>query len=124
MQYFPEFNAKMAAKDFDGDAFMLICSLGGAAWAKYSRSTNLVFRKGVEGRNTWLRMNLPPNEGGYNRLKLHYLPNERVNMEFYTYTPVPFGGNLTTDSDMMENVTIEYMGPIFEYMTGMYICDM
>lgn len=109
----------MAAKHFDADAFTMVLYLGGINFCRHTGSSNLVYKTGNGQRNTWLRMDLQPNEGGYDRLKLHFLPNERVDMEFYAYTPMPFGKPLKGEPIVMENVDLEYMAPVFDEIMGL-----
>ena len=88
MQVFVEFNEKMAAKHFDADAFTMVMDLGGTQLYQIARATNLAFRRATATRPMYVRMDLPENEAGYNRLKLHYVDVDTVDMEFYTFTPL------------------------------------
>lgn len=119
MQLFPEFNEKIGAKHFDADAFTMVLFLGGTLFCRFSGSTNLVYKKGNATRATWLRMDLQPNEGGFDRLKIHYQPNERVRMEFYSSTPMPFGKPLKGEPTVMEEVELDYMFHVFQDVTGL-----
>jgi len=122
MQLFPEFNEKMAGRGFDADAFTLVMHLGAHNFCNLVGATNLVFRRGKGTRPTFVRMNLKANEGGFDRLKIHYQGNEKVRMEFYMYQPMPGGmkplkGPVTT----LEDVELEYMFDVFLQVTGFQV---
>lgn len=123
MQLFPEFNEKMAAEHFDADAFMMLIKLGASDFQKFSGSTNLSFRKGTPTRPTFVRMELPENEAGFTRLKLHYVADDVVDMEFYTYTPMPGMKGLKSHVRVAEKVKYEYMGDVYWKMLGQEPAD-
>lgn len=119
MQLFPEFNEKMAGSHFDADAFTLMLHLGRHHFCNLVGATNLCFRTGKGKRLTYVRMDLQENEGGFDRLKIHYQDNEKVRMEFYMYQPMPGGlkplkGPITT----VEEVELNYMFQVFREVTG------
>lgn len=121
MQLFPEFNEKIAAQHFDADAFTMVLFLGGTAFCKVSGSTNMVYRKGTAKRPTWVRMDLQENEGGFDRLKIHYLADECVRMEFYSLTPMPAMKALKGPVTAVEDVKYEYMWDVFQEITGQHM---
>ena len=120
MQLFPEFNEKMAGRGFDADAFTLMVHLGRHYFCKLVGATSLCFRTGKGSRLTYVRMDLQPNEGGFDRLKIYYKADEKVDMHFYMYQPMPGGvpaikGAVTK----FENVELEYMFEAFKDATGL-----
>ena len=119
MQLFPEFNETIGGRSFDADAFTIMLYLGGTAFCKFSGSTNLVFKKGNARRNTWLRMDLQENEGGFDRLKIHYQADETVRMEFYSLTTIPGMKSLKGLVTVVEDVKLDYMGEVFQEVTGL-----
>lgn len=118
MQLFPEFNQKMAAPHFDADAFTLVLFLGGSAFCKVTGSTNLGFRKATAKRPMYVQMDLQPNEGGFDRLEIHYTGEETVRMEFYPFTPIPGMSPIKGEVTVLENVTYPYMLEVFQKITG------
>lgn len=131
MQVFTDFNEKMGAKRFDADAFTLVLMLGGHAFCKFTGSTKLTFKKGkAEVRSesgqvltpevlTWVRMNLKENPKGFNRLKLHYHPDEKVDMEFYTVSDVPgLEDLLVGETVLFKEIPGEYLYQAFQNVTG------
>lgn len=120
MQLFPEFNEKMAGRGFDADAFTLVLHLGAAPFCKLVGATNLCFRKGQGSRPTYVRMDLPENEGGFDRLKIHYQADETVRMEFYMFTPMPGGMKpLKGPVTVVEGVELPYMFEVFKEIIGL-----
>ena len=121
MKFVTDFNKHLGIKSFDPDAYMLILYLGGAAFYKYSGSTNMAFRKARGKRPTWLRMDLQANEGGFDRLKMHYLDGDVVRMEFSTYTPIAGSAGITGPLTVVENVKLEDLFDVFQQVTGLYM---
>jgi hypothetical protein len=119
-QFATDFNKHIGSKRFDADAFMMVIKLGGHAFCKYSGSTNLTYRKGKGERLTYVAMHLAENPKGYNRLKLHYRPDETVDMEFYTVSDVPGLENvLVGEPALVKAIAVDYLGQAFEHVTGL-----
>lgn len=119
MQLFPEFNEKMAGRSFDADAFTLVLHLGASTFCNLVGATNLVFRKGKGKRLTYIRMDLQGNEGGFDRLKIHYQADGKVRMEFYMFQSMPGGMKpLKGPVTVLEDVELEYMFDVFKEVTG------
>lgn len=109
----------MAGRCFDADAFTLVLHLGASAFCKLVGATELAFRKAKGNRLTFVRMNLQENEGGFDRLKIHFQADEKVRMEFYMFTPMPGGMKpLKGAVTVVENVELEYMFEVFKEITG------
>lgn len=114
MQLFTKANDEINAKDFDADVFLMVMFMGGAFFNKIG-ATNVKYRKGEGTRRTWLRMNLPENTKGFNRLKLHYHDdNEKVDMEFYTMSEVAGLKPMRVGkTDFLDGMTLDYLGNAF-----------
>lgn len=114
MQLFAKTNAKINAKNFDADVFIMVMFMGGVSFNSIG-ATNVQYKKGDGTRLTFLSMTLPENPKGYNRLKLHYHNNEKVDMEFYTESEVPgLEGTRVGKTDYFSEITLEYLGQAFE----------
>ena len=118
MQLFPEFNAHFAAKHFDADAFTIILHLGGCNFYRLTSSTNQVYKNGKGKRPTYLRMALQPNEGGFDRMKIHHIADGMVRMEFYSLTWMPSMKPLKSKSIVVEDVPFDEMFSKFIEVTG------
>lgn len=119
MQLFPEFNKQMAGRSFDADAFTLVLHLGASAFCKLVGASNLCFKRGKGARATFVRMDLQPNEGGFDRLKIHFQADEKVHMDFYMLTPMPGGMKpLKGAVTVVQDVELEYMFEVFKEVTG------
>lgn len=119
MQMFPEFNKHLAAPSFNADAFTLVLELGGHYFCNLVGATNLCYRKAKGTRLTYIRMDLKPNEGGFDRLEIHYQPDKLVRMDFYMFAPMPGGmAPVKGPVTVFENVDMEYMFQAFKDATG------
>lgn len=119
MYLFADFNEKMAGRGFDADAFTVVLELGAAHFCKLVGATNLGFKKGDGTRKAYVRMDLQPNEGGFDRLEIHYQADDKMRMDFYMYQPMPGGlPAIKGKVSSVKDVEMEYMFDIFRRVTG------
>ena len=100
------------------EAVIILEQLGGKGFLLMTGASNLFAAgRSSSNPNPWLRMNLPRNQSGANRLKITLLPSDTYEVEFYHQQLAGVEAIITRKKHYV-NLYAEDLPEVFRSVTG------
>ena len=99
----------------------ILNQLGGSKFKVMTGVKNFLYAGVTETNKAfWLRMDIPRNAGGVNRLKVTLNANDTYTMHFYKQRIKNYTEVIITKETKYENIYFDKMKELFTEVTGMY----
>lgn len=101
------------------EAYQMLLQLGGKRFLAMTGSHNLMAAARTQHNpNAWLRMDLVPNQGKVNRMKISLMPDDTYTVEFYHMRLVGIDP-IITNEQVHKWVYAEDLQELFTSVTGL-----